>query len=1203
MANNIVDKELVTEMKTSYTSYAMSVIVGRALPDIRDGLKPVHRRVLYSMNEQGMVFNQPYKKSARVVGDVMGKYHPHGDCLRGDTLFFLANGTFATIRELYDRGVPEDVISVTHDGKLQIAPAHSFRIGQYTNEIYNIHLSNGAVIRATGNHPVRTAHGDWIAARDLRRYTRLTSSTLRLSDVETYRPAISILGGAMVPVQSLIPVANGSVRHHQDLHVNNNALSNVVQLSRAEHAKCHEDYLVGLKHGRDTMFGGSLTDATREKNSRLMQTFNEWQPLYKAYKILDAICHDDHPVTELAYETYRNKRIVYNSPHITTLIDGGYIDSFSDLVAKHASKFLPVKLANISIRRDGMSDSVRSSNVTNMHRASAVSRIFKVFDHIIDRGVDITVDEYKASRAVLINEFGMGAGRVFARNYPTADNIETAFSQYVDIYKNKLIYVTDVVAETVNNEPMYDFTVDSNANALICVGTCEDSEYYTLVCVHNSAIYDTIVRLAQPFSMRYPLIDGQGNFGSIDGDPAAASRYTEVRLSRIASELLSDIDKETVDFTPNYDDSLQEPGVLPGRLPNLLLNGSEGIAVGMATNIPPHNINDVINSIVALIDNPDADSRTIIQLLRGPDFPTGGIIMGQAGIYQMYETGKGSIVLRGRAAVESSGRRDKIVITELPYHVNKATLTETIAELSKSDTIEGIADIRDESDKDGIRLVIEVKNGYDAGVMLNQLYAHTDLQTSFSANLVSLIDGIPKTVTVRTLLQEHIDHREKVVIRRTKYDLDKAERRLHILYGLLIALKHIDDVVRIVRGAESPFAAKMKLTESYELDEVQAGAILDMKLSRLTNLESGKIQSEASDLEITITKLKAILVDRVAVFRIIKDELEELRSEYGDPRRTTIDVADVVKESANGELLIQPEDVVVTMTADGFIKRQPVTVYRSQNRGGKGSSGSGLRAEDCVTGVFKASTLDHLLIISDAGKAYKLKVYEIPEASKTARGRAVTSLLGIPDETIVGVLPVNDFANGYVIFAMRSGNVARIALEAFSHRSGILAVNLEDDALVDVMISSGNDEILLATRRGKTIRFSETEIRASGRGVRGVRGININATDAIIGMTTCDDSSYLLTITANGMGKRTPFSEYPAHKRARGGVKGIILIKTQLCSVLSVRDDDDMLITTKSGVMIRVPVCQVKSQGRTTQGVKIMNVKLGDEVSAATKLS
>jgi len=719
----------------------------------------------------------------------------------------------------------------------------------------------------------------------------------------------------------------------------------------------------------------------------------------------------------------------------------------------------------------------------------------------------------------------------------------------------------------------------------------------------DAAIYETMVRMAQTFSMRYPLIDGQGNFGSIDGDPAAAMRYTEVRLSQIAGEMLTDIEKDTVDFVPNYDESLKEPTVLPSKLPNLLLNGSTGIAVGMATNIPPHNLNEVAGAVVKLIDNPDATLIDLMEQIPGPDFPTGGYILGRTGIESAYSTGRGIIKLRAKSVIER-GEKSKIIVTELPYQVNKAKVVETIADLIKADRVDGISDLRDESDRDGIRLVIELKSGVNPEVLLNQLHRQTQLETSYGIINVVLVDGQPATLPLKDILEQYIYHRSEVIERRTQFDLDRAEKRAHILAGLLVALENIDAVIKLIRAAESPAEARAALIGAFDLSEEQTKAILDMRLQRLTALEQGKIRSEEDDLEVAIARFKEILADSSEVLNIIKQELSELVAKYGDARRTQIIEAE---GEINLEDLIQEEEVTVTITSDGYIKRQPLTAYRQQRRGGMGVMGADTKSEDFVTDLFVASTHEYILFFTDKGKAHWLRVFDVPALGRTARGKSIVNLLQLEfDERITEAIPVKSFdSEGYIVMATSKGQVVKTPIKAYRNprKGGIKAVNLRGDGLVAARLTDGDQDLILATAHGKAIRFHEGDVRPSNRGSMGVRGINLGDDDRVICMDVVRPGAALLTVTMKGYGKRTELSEYSPHRRGGKGMRNIDPRRGDVVASRTVSEEDELMITTKDGVVIRIPASDIRIQGRSTQGVRIMRLKSGDEVAAVARIN
>jgi DNA gyrase subunit A len=725
----------------------------------------------------------------------------------------------------------------------------------------------------------------------------------------------------------------------------------------------------------------------------------------------------------------------------------------------------------------------------------------------------------------------------------------------------------------------------------------------------DMAVYDSIVRMAQDFSLRYPLIDGQGNFGSIDGDPPAAMRYTEIRMSKLSAELLADIEKETIDFVPNYDESLVEPSVLPSKFPNLIVNGSSGIAVGMATNIPPHNLVETINAIVALIENPEISARELMDLLPGPDFPTGGFIYGKEGIRQAYETGKGVIQLRARAMIERDrkGERENIIITELPYQTNKAKLIERIAELVQEKTIEGIANIRDESDREGMRVVVELKRNEVAEVILNQLYKHTQMQTSFGIILLAIHQNQPKLLPLKEMLHLFIQYRQEVVIRRSRFELNKAEARAHILEGLKKAIDHIDAVIATIRASKTPKEAKDRLMEKFAFSDEQAQAILEMRLQRLTNLEQRKIVEEYEETIKLINRLKALLASERLILNLIKEELLSIRDAYGDERKT--EIVEVVPE-IKIEDLIAEEDMVVTITHTGYIKRNPISLYRSQHRGGKGKVGINVKEEDFVEDLFIASTHDYILFFTDAGKIHWMKVHELPQAGRLTRGKAIINLLHLSaQEKVTTILSLKDFTKeNFITFMTKKGTIKKTALEAYSNprSGGIIAIHLDEgDELISTKLTDGKQHLFIGTKMGKAIHFPENQIRDMGRTARGVRGIKISKEDEVVGMEVVAPHTQILTVTANGYGKRTPASEYRIQNR---GGSGIFTVKrTQktgdVIGIKTVVDEDELMVISNKGKIIRLRAVDIPVQGRSTQGVRLITLEEGERVVAVAKLA
>jgi len=940
------------EMKRSYIDYAMSVIVGRALPDVRDGLKPVHRRILYAMNEQGMTHDKPYKKSARIVGDVLGKYHPHGDiavydslvrmvqvfslryplidgqgnfgCFTGDTKIKLLDGTEKTFEELAKLN-PEEIFyvySVDETGEIVVGEGKNSRVTRKNARLIELTIDNGETIRCTPDHRFMLRDGTYKEAKD------------------------------MTSDDSLMP---------------------------------------------------------------------------------------------------------------------GYFENFEHLLTA-------------------------------------------------------------------------------AKNY----NHHILSKRFLD-----------------ECDDTYDITVDKYHNFLLACG----------VFVHNS----------------------------IDGDSAAAMRYTEVRLGKISDEILGDIDKETVDFVPNYDDSLKEPNVLPCKLPNLLINGSTGIAVGMATNMPPHNLGEVIDGITMVIDKPEVEILELMTVVKGPDFPTAGFIYGRQGIRDAFLTGRGSIKMRSRAVIETVKNKETIIVTELPYQVNKAKLIEEIAGLVRDKKIAGITDLRDESDKDGIRIVMEISRQAQANIILNQLYSHTQLETSFGVINLALVDGRPQILTLKDIIVNYINHRKQVIIRRTQFELKKAQQRAHILEGLRIALDNIDEVIKLIKASRTPDEARVGLIERFKLSEEQAKAILDMRLQRLTGLEREKIDAEYAQLLKTIAWLKELLASEIKILEFIKSELADIKARFGDKRRTEIieSTGDIVTED-----LIPKEDDVITITNSGYIKRIAVDAYKQQRRGGKGVMGMETKEEDFVSDLFIGNTHDYILFFTDKGKVYWLKVYGIPEAGRQARGTSIVNLLQLePGEKINAYIPISKFdEKHYLLMVTKKGTAKKTELTDFSNprKTGIIAISLDDgDKLVSVKLTDGTKEVVIGTKHGKAIRFNENDVRDMGRSAYGVRGIKLVGEDEVVSMAVVEEGASLLTVTENGFGKRTVFDEY--RTSSRGG-QGVITIDVNIrngnvVDIRTVRENEEIMVTTSNGIIIRVPASGIRVQGRNTQGVKIMDVGEKDRVVGVATLA
>ncbi|WP_301173673.1 DNA gyrase subunit A [Brevibacillus nitrificans] len=721
----------------------------------------------------------------------------------------------------------------------------------------------------------------------------------------------------------------------------------------------------------------------------------------------------------------------------------------------------------------------------------------------------------------------------------------------------------------------------------------------------DSSIYEAMVRMAQDFNMRYMLVEGQGNFGSVDGDPAAAMRYTESRFSKIALELLRDIDKETVNFVPNYDGRKEEPAVLPSRFPNLLVNGSGGIAVGMATNIPPHNLTEVIDGVTAMIDNPNITIPELMRIVKGPDFPTAGEILGYSGIRRAYETGRGSIIMRAKTLIEEEKGKPRIIVTEIPYQVNKARLVEKIAELVREKKIEGITDLRDESDRKGMRIVMELRRDVIPKVVLNNLFKHTQMQTTFGVNMLALVNGRPRVLNLRDMLFYYLEHQREIIRRRTEYDLKQAEARAHILEGLRIALDHIDEIISLIRASQTTEEARDGLMTNFSLSYEQAQAILDMRLQRLTGLEREKIENEYQELMARIAELRSILADEGKIYGIIRDELEEIKEKFGDDRRTIITVDENHIEDAD---LIPEEDVVITLTHDGYIKRLPVSTYRAQKRGGRGIQGLGTKDDDFVEHLYITNSHDYIMFFTSKGKVYRLKGFEIPDLSRTAKGTPIINLIQIEKgERVSAVIPVKEFdQERFLFFATKKGIIKKTTLESYENirRGGLIAVNLrEDDELIGVRLTDGNQEIIMGTKNGMSVRYKESDVRTMGRNATGVKGITLDDDDDVIDMDVIKPNAEVLIVTANGYGKRTPVDEYRIQSRGGKGIKthNVTERSGHVVGLKVVEPEEDLMIITTSGIIIRTEMKGISVMGRYTQGVKLIRLGENEQVGSVAK--
>jgi len=977
------------EMKNSYITYAMSVIVGRALPDVRDGLKPVHRRILYAMRELGLEHTKSYKKSARIVGEVLGKYHPHGDMAVYDSL----------VRMVQDFSLRYPLI----DGQ--------GNFGCFTKD-----------------------------------------TKVRLTD------------GKCLSFEELIQEERTGSRNYT--------------------------YTYNLKKGRIEIAKIECPRLTRKKAQ----------------------------LVEVALDNGEKIKCTLN--HKFMLRDGTYKEAVH---LKHGDSLMPLYTRLSTFDDD---PSIVGYEMIYQPSADKWDYIHQLVEHRI-------LEESANTLRIGLNHNVIGVKRLKQR------------------------------------EDVYDLTVEGTHNFALASG----------IFVHNS----------------------------VDGDSAAALRYTEARLATIADEMLVDIDKDTVDFMPNFDDTLEEPTVLPARLPGLLVNGSSGIAVGMATNIPPHNLNEIVDTVIKTIAEPEITIKELMKIVKGPDFPTGGIICGRDGIKQAYEKGRGLLKLHAKAAVETQkGNREAIVITEIPYQVNKAKLIENIAALVQDKKIEGISDIRDESDKEGMRIVIDLKRDQNAQIILNQLYKRTQMETTFGIIMLALADLRPKVMNLKEVIELYIKHRQIVVRRRTQFELNKAERRAHILEGLKIAIEHLNKIIKTIRESKDPKIAKEALMKNFELTDVQAQAILEMQLQRLTALERGKVEKEYLELIKKIEMYKSILKSEKKVLEIVKNETLELKKKYGDERRTEI-VAK--REEIEIEDLIAEEDMVITISHTGYIKRLPVGSYRRQRRGGTGVTGIDMKEEDFVEHLFVASTHEHILFFTNIGKVHWLKVYEIPQASRAARGKAVVNLLQLSQgETISSYVRVKDFEKGnFLVMATREGLIKKTDLMAYSNprKGGIIGITIEKgDELIEVELTDGKKEILLATNQGKAIRFAESQVRNMGRSAKGVRGIRLAKKDKVIAMAIVQKEATVLTVTSQGFAKRTEAEQYRKQSRGGKGIKNVSVTKKngEAVGLKVVNDRDELMVMTEKGMIVRCAVKDIRATGRSTQGVRTIKLDSGDRVASVARV-
>ncbi|MBU4251684.1 MAG: DNA gyrase subunit A [Candidatus Omnitrophica bacterium] len=1183
----IIQVYIEDEVKDSYLNYAMSVIVGRALPDVRDGLKPVHRRILYAMRELNLEHSKPYKKCARIVGETMGKYHPHGDvaiydtlvrmaqdfslryplvdgqgnfgCFTKDTKVKLVDGRnldFGDLIKEAGQGRVNYTYTINHSGLISIAEIKNPRLTTRNAEIIKVILDNGAEIRCTPNHRFMLRDGAYKEAKDLTTgeslmplYEKLSEKTGRLNR-DGYCLIYQNAKNEWVPAHHLADNYNltrgkysksdGRVRHHIDFNKLNNHPDNIKRMEWREHWRVHyenasllhqnQEYREKIAEGRDKFWSNAENKAKYSARLSARNVRNWQDPLYreKMRQFLSDTNKEyikNHPEKriEFSQRATRTLKRLWQDPQYRRLFNEKIIKANKNRITNNTGKIKFVKICH--------------ETLSNYHH---------------------------------LNEELYESTRKEAYPYGSATSWNTGFVKYYnkqeDLLYKELSYNHKVLKVEILNqqEDVYDLSIDGTHNFALASG----------IFVHNS----------------------------VDGDAAAAMRYTEARLAAVSDEMLGDIEKETVNFGPNFDSSLKEPLLLPATLPNLLVNGSSGIAVGMATNIPPHNLNEVCEAIMYLLDHPEAEIKDLMRYIKGPDFPTGGLICGKNGIKDAYLTGRGKLLVRAKATVEhQKNGKDLIIFTEIPYQVQKSGLIEAIAGLVDDKKIEGISDIRDESDKEGMRIVVELKRDIESQIVLNQLFKHTQLENTFGIIMLALVDNRPKVLNLRQVLDCFIEHRRVVIRRRTQFELDKALKRAHILEGLKIALKFIDRIIQVIKTSKSVEAAKLNLMKEFELSELQSQAILEMQLQRLTALERDKLDAEYAELLKKIELCQAILASLKKIEAIIKEELQELMKKYGDSRRT-----DIVGEAEELEVedLIADEDVVVTISHGGYIKRLPVSSYRKQKRGGSGSMGAELKEADFSEHLFVASTKDYLLIFTDKGQVHWLKVYEIPQASRISKGKAIVNLVQMEQSAKVSsTIPVKEFsADKYLVMVTKMGQIKKTRLDAYSNprKGGIIGITLDkDDALIGVEMTDGKQELLIGTRQGKAIRFTEEKVRQMGRGARGVRAISLAKKDEVIDMVVPQKVSTILTVTELGFAKRTTIDEY--RLTSRGG-KGVINIKVtdkngQAVNLKTVNDKDELMVITQNGIFLRCAIKDIRETGRSSQGVRLIKLQDKDRVS------
>ena len=1315
------------EMKDSYISYAMSVIVGRALPDVRDGLKPVHRRILYAMRELNLEHNKPYKKCARITGETLGKFHPHGDtavydalvrmvqdfslryplidgqgnfgCFIKDTKVQLTDGralSFGQLIKEAKQGKKNYTFTFNPDTqRIEIAQVQKPRLTRKKAKLAEVALDNGEKIRCTPDHRFMLRDGTYKQAKDLKPndslmplYTKLYNGKddLNLKGYEIiYQPVQNkrhfthYLSDGWNLQNDVYKKSAGRIRHHLDFNKLNNNPDNVRRIQWQDHWLLHKE-IASERHKNDAAYVKKLAEGRRKfwadsKNRQRASIVwskrnkEKWQdPAYRKRM---------SNIIKKAWQNpkYRQRIIAGSSRNLKNLWKK---EDFRKLLSRLKSKELKKKWQNEKYRifiakitrktslkiwadpkhREYMSELSKKQWRNPEYRKKLIKKIKEQWrnpefrakypaDHFSTMAKKLWEDpatrEIHRKKALrqwedraFRKKFIEGVCRGNARRLQEDPELMKKLTQRAKIslrqnwrdplYKKRVIkskilryvgnllktqnVVTPETYETMranNWVPKIESALNYFSNFEEIVNQAKTKYNHKVKKVKFLTKREDVYDLTVQGTHNFALASGVFVHNSVDGDSAAAMRYTEARLSAITEWMLKDLEKQTVNFAPNFDGSLTEPTVLPAVLPNLLVNGSSGIAVGMATNIPPHNLGEIIEGIKLVIDKPDCAVKDLMRIIKGPDFPTGGFICGREGIKQAYTSGRGRLKVRAKANIEQQkSGKEAIVITEIPYQVNKANILESIAALAQERKVEGISDLRDESDKDGMRIMVELRRGTNAQVVLNQLFKHTQMEGTFGVIMLALTNNQPRVLNLKQLLQLYVEHRKEIIIRRTTFQLRRAEERAHILEGLKIALSHLDKVIKTIRQSKNPQIAHQALMKNFSLSEKQAQAILEMQLQRLTALERDKIDQEYLELIKKIEQYKSILASEKKVLGIIKDEAGELAEKHADERRTQI-----VGEAEELEIedLIAEEDVVITISHAGYIKRLPISTYRKQHRGGKGVSAMETKNEDFAEHLFIASTHEYILFFTNKGKVHWLKVHEIPQAGRLSKGKAIINLLQLESqEAISARVPVKEFdPKKYLVLTTKQGLIKKTRLDSFSNprRAGIVAISLEQgDELISAALTDGKQEILLASRQGKAVRFKESDVRDMGRTAKGVRAIRLGKKDEVIGMVIVRPEATLLTVTAGGFGKRTPFKEY--RRQSRGG-KGVINIKVtkkngEVVGLKSVTEQDEVMIITQSGMVVRCPVKDTRAVGRNSQGVHVIRLEAKDQVSSVASV-